>query len=66
MTTKSNQIQQLGIEKRSALEEVQSRLAKVTVLDMEELKPQAILKAEESKNKLSTLEAKLKSYKRQS
>ena len=48
-----------------ALEEIKSRLTKVVIFDREELKPQAVQRAEESKRiRLSTLEAKLKSYKR--
>jgi len=66
MTDGSIQVQQLKEEKRSALEQVQSHLGEVAVLGREELKPQAILRAEENKrNKLSTIVVKLESYGRQ-
>jgi len=53
------------MENRSALEEIKSRLAMVAIFNMEELKPQAAQRAKvNKKNKLSSLEAKLKSYKR--
>ena len=65
MTTESIQIQQSGAEKRTTLEEIKFRLEKMAAFNREELKPQAMLKPEkERNNKLSALEAKIKSYKR--
>ena len=48
------------------MEELKSRLETMVAFNREELKPQALLKAEEERNnKLSALEAKIKSYERQ-
>jgi len=66
LTTESIQIQLSGAEKRTTLEEIKSHLEKVIAFNREELKLQAMLKAEEERNnKLSTLEAKIKSYESQ-
>ena len=63
MTARSIQVQQLETAKRLALEQVQFCLAEVVVLGEKELKSQAVFRAEGNKiNKLSTLQAKHKSY----
>jgi len=47
------------------LEEIQSRLVKVAAFNREELKPQAVFRANDNRrNKLSALEIKLQSYER--
>ena len=49
------------------MEELKSRLEIVDAFNREEMKPQALLKAEEERNnRLSALEVKIKSYERQS
>lgn len=66
LTTKSIQVQQHEVEKRTALAEIKSRLAQMVAFNREELKSQATARVEECKrHKLSTLKAKLKSYERQ-
>ena len=61
MTAKSIHIQHSKAEKRTTLEELKSHLETVAAFKREELKPQALLKAEEErKNRLSALEAKIK------
>ena len=45
MTTRSIQIHQQKMEKRSALEEIKSRLSKVAIFDREELKSQVVKRA---------------------
>ena len=60
------QIQHSEVEKRTALEELKSRLEMMVAFNWEELKPQALQKAkEERKNRLCALEAKIKSHERQ-
>ena len=50
----------------TSLEELKSHLETMTAFNREELKPHALLKAEEERNsRLSALEAKIKSYERQ-
>ena len=67
MASESIKIQHSGAEKRTALEELKSRLETMDTFNREELKPQALLKAEEERNnRLSALEAKIKSHERQS
>ena len=67
MTAESVQIQHSGVEKRTTLAGKRSRLEKMIAFNQKELKPQVILKAEEEeRNKLFTLEVKIKSYERQS
>jgi len=57
MTARGIQVQELEAEKRSELVKAQAHMAKVAIIGMEELRPQATVKAEENKkNKLSTLE----------
>ena len=64
---KNIKIQHSSAEKRTALEELKSRLELMAAFNREKLKPRALLKAEEERNnRLSTLEAKIKSYERQS
>jgi len=66
ITTERIQIQQSEVEKRTALEELKSRMETTAAFNREELKPQALLKDEEERrNRLSALEAKIKSYERQ-
>ena len=66
ITTERIQIQQSEVEKRTALEELKSRMETTAAFNREELKPQALLKDEvERRNRLSALEAKIKSYERQ-
>ena len=63
LATKSICIQELEVEKRNALEAVRARLAEVVNIGGEDLRQQVIIRAEENKrNKLFTLEAKLRSY----
>ena len=63
LTAKSIRVQELKVEKGTELEATQARLAKVASVGRENLRSHAIIKAEENKrNKLSTLEAKLRSY----
>ena len=65
LTTKSNQVHQLEAEMEASLVEIQSRLAQMAAFDQEELKSQALSRAEENKrSKLFALEKKLKSYER--
>ena len=67
MTAESVQIQHSGVGKRTTLAGKKSRLEKMIAFNQKELKPQAILKAEEEeRNKLFALEVKIKSYERQS
>ena len=57
----------LGCGKRTTLEEMKSRLERMVAFNRKELKPQAMLKAEEERNKrLSAHKAKIKSYEKQS
>ena len=66
MTAESIQIQHSEAGKRTTLEELKSCLETIAAFNWEELKPQALLKGEEErKNRLSALEAKIKSYERQ-
>jgi len=62
MAFESTQIQHSGAEKRTALEKLKSCLEIMAAFNREELKPQALLKAEEERNnRLSALETKIKS-----
>ena len=66
LTAKSIKVKQLEAEKRSALAKIESHLAQMAAFNWEELKSQAIVKAEENKRyKLSAIDVKLRSYKRQ-
>jgi len=65
LSAQSDQVLKLEVEKKAVIAEIQARLAQPTVFNQEDLKSQALAKAEENrKQKLFSLESKLISYER--
>jgi len=66
LNTQSDQIFKLEAKKKVVIAETQARLAQLAAFNQEDMKSQALAKAEENKKqKLSSLESKLISYERQ-
>ena len=66
LNAERNQVLKLEAEKKAALAETQVRLAQMAAFNQEDLKLQALVRGEENKRqRLSTFENKLRSYKRQ-
>ena len=66
LSAQSDQVLKLEAEKKAAIAETQAHLAQLMAFNQEDLKSQALAKAEENrKQKLSFLENKLISYERQ-